>query len=276
MAGSADVAAVRRRVDATLTHYHLLGLEPHRGPLAVATVDEQRPQVWDANQVRSVRAAEPDDIDATLGWIEALYAGFPHRRVAVDGDTPTPFEARLSLDGWTMAPVIQGVLSGALDDARPPPPGVTIEPVVDDEGWAAMGRLTRLDHLEEATKQGREPWEAELTRSMVEHRRRKAPEVQAFVARLDGEEVGMFSAMPGLDGMGLVEDLFVVPEARGRGISIALIGHCVADARSRGARQVVIGSDPGDWPKRLYARLGFRPLFVERLWDLDRAAEARP
>ena len=275
MAGPADVDAVRRRVDATLTHYHLLGLEPQRSPLAVASVDGQRPQVWDANQVRSVRAADPDDIDATLGWVESLYAGFPHRRVAVDGDTPDPFEARLSLDGWTMTPVIQGVLSGELDDARTPP-GVTIDAVVGDDDWAAMERLTRLDHLDEAAKEGREPWEAELTRSMVEHRRRKAPEVQAFVARLDGEEVGMFSALPGLDGMGLVEDLFVSPEARGRGISVALIRHCVADARSRGAHEVIIGSDPGDWPKRLYARLGFRPLFVERLWDLDLTTEARP
>ena len=47
---------------------------------------------------------------------------------------------------------------------------------------------------------------------------------------------------------------------------MALIAHCVADARARGADAVVIGSDPNDWPKTLYARLGFRPLWVERAW----------
>ena len=261
--------ALRRRMDETLTHYHLLAMVPREMPLAVASVDGERPEVWDANQVRSVRADDPDEIDATLAWIESTYAGYPHRRVSIDGATPAPFEARLALDSWEMTPVIQAVLSGALEDIRPLPPGAAIRPVTSDDDWAVMVHLTRLDHLEEATKEHRDPWDAALTEDIVGHRRRKAPEVQAYVASLDGADVGMFSAMAGVDGMGLVEDLFVVPEARGRGIAQALIGHCVDDARSRGARDVIIGSDPNDWPKRLYARLGFRPVFVERFWDRE-------
>ncbi len=35
---------------------------------------------------------------------------------------------------------------------------------------------------------------------------------------------------------------------------------------ARGAADVVIGSDPHDWPKQLYARLGFEPRYVERAW----------
>jgi GNAT superfamily N-acetyltransferase len=270
---AADV--LRRRVDATLTHYHLLGQEPRLSPLAIGSVDPERATVWDANQIRAVRAADPDEIDSVLAWAEEVYADLPHRRVAVDGDTPHSFEARLALDGWEVTPVLQHVLSGALSDDRPVPTGVTIRAVDGDDDWAAMVRLTRLDHLEEAVKESRDPWDESLTAAIVGHRRRKTPETQPFLASLDDEDVGMFSAMPGIDGMGLVEDLFVAPEARGRGIAIALIRHCVANARARGAREVGIGSDPGDWPKRLYARLGFRPLFVERLWDLEMPPASR-
>jgi len=264
---------LRERVDATLTHYHQLGLEPHPGPLAVGTRDPSRDEVWDANQIRSVRAAEPDEIDAVLAWADELYAGTTHRRVAIDGDTPDPFEARLALDGWTLTPVIQAVLSGPL--AHPGsgegtlPAGVTIRSADTDGDWATMVRLTRLDHLEEAAKASRPAWDEALTASMVGHRRRKAPEVRQFIASLDGADVGMFSASPGVAGMGLIEDLFVTPEARRRGVAVALIDRCVDDARACGANEVIIGSDPGDWPKGLYARLGFRPCFVERLWDLE-------
>ena len=129
--------------------------------------------------------------------------------------------------------------------------------------------MTRLDHIEEAAKAGREPWPEHLSRQMVGHKRRKAPEMQPWLARIDGRPVGMFSSMPGVDGVGLVEDLFVDPSVRGRGIAQALIAHATADARARGAGPVIIGSLLDDWPKTLYARLGFQPVFVERCWDLD-------
>ena len=50
---------------------------------------------------------------------------------------------------------------------------------------------------------------------------------------------------------------------RHRGIASALIAHCVQDARERGARPAVIGADPTDTPMRMYAAMGFRPLFMK-------------
>jgi GNAT superfamily N-acetyltransferase len=61
-----------------------------------------------------------------------------------------------------------------------------------------------------------------------------------------------------------VEDLFTHPDYRHRGLATALIAHCVADARARGAGPVVIGADPHDTPRQMYAALGFRPLFLSR------------
>ncbi len=94
--------------------------------------------------------------------------------------------------------------------------------------------------------------------------------MQAWLASVDGRDIGMLSSMPPPPGqparIGLVEDLFVRPEWRRQGVAVALIAHCVDDARARGADRVIIGSDPDDWPKRLYARLGFAPWWVQRWW----------
>jgi GNAT superfamily N-acetyltransferase len=222
--------------------------------------------------------------------MDETYAGMAHRQVVSDLDTPDALEARLALLGWTLDTVIQHVLVGplALDRVRTTAPeDLELRAAATDRDWESIRALTRSDHLEEAADEGRPPWPEALTQDMVDHRREKAPQVQAWVARIDGTDVGMFSSLPGpaesaapgeadpdlAPPVGLVEDLFVEPAWRGRGISVALIDRCVADARHRGAGPVVIGSEPTDWPKGLYARLGFTPRWVQHWWRRPPAAE---
>jgi GNAT superfamily N-acetyltransferase len=263
-------------MEATLARYTSLGQELLVDPLATFGRDHDRPDVWDANFVRSVRASSPDHIEQLLLRIEEVYDGLTHRQVRVDLDTPDAIEARLALEGWKLDLTIQHLLVDELAEPGPPTAGLRIDPVVAEADWDGLYEVTRLDHLEEAVKGQREPWPEELTRHMVGHKRRKAPEMQPWLARVDGEPAGMFSSMPGVDGFGLVEDLFVAQPMRGRGIARALIAHATADARARGAGPVIIGSLVDDWPKQLYARLGFRPTFVERVWDLDRPSNGPP
>ena len=80
--------------------------------------------------------------------------------------------------------------------------------------------------------------------------------------QIEDQPAGFFNAWEGVDGMGQVEDLFVLPEYRKRGIATALIHHCVAESRRRGAKEVLIVADPDDTPKNIYARMGFRPVAV--------------
>jgi GNAT superfamily N-acetyltransferase len=89
---------------------------------------------------------------------------------------------------------------------------------------------------------------------------------------VDGAAVAYFSSWPGIAGVGMVEDLFTLPSHRGRGIARALIHHGVADARTRGAQSVLIGSDPDDTPKHLYAAMGFEPTCVTWGWTRIEAA----
>jgi GNAT superfamily N-acetyltransferase len=56
-----------------------------------------------------------------------------------------------------------------------------------------------------------------------------------------------------------VEDVYTLPEARGRGFARALVAHVVAQARAEDHDLVFIMADDDDWPKNLYGRLGFEP-----------------
>ncbi len=62
-----------------------------------------------------------------------------------------------------------------------------------------------------------------------------------------------------------VEDVYTVPEARGRGYARALVSRAAELARAEGHDLIFIIADDYDWPKELYARVGFRPL--ARLWQ---------
>ncbi len=95
-------------------------------------------------------------------------------------------------------------------------------------------------------------------------RQAKSPPARHWLACVDGEPRAYLSSWGGVDGVGMVEDLFTHPDFRHRGLATALIHHCVSEARKEGAGPVVIGADPKDTPKRMYAALGFHPVAVKR------------
>jgi ribosomal protein S18 acetylase RimI-like enzyme len=81
-----------------------------------------------------------------------------------------------------------------------------------------------------------------------------------FVATLDGAPVGL--AWVKLDGAGAhtagVYQVWVAPEARGRGIGAALINAAIEWARARKASEVRLDVTAGDGAAaRLYRRMGF-------------------
>jgi GNAT superfamily N-acetyltransferase len=151
-------------------------------------------------------------------------------------------------------------------DLRREPPAIAIREIASEADWGVLAGLLRRDHEEEARKERRPPWAQAVTDQMLATKRAKAPPFRWWIARLEDRDAGFFSSWPGIDGVGMVEDLFVQPELRRRGIARALIHHAVADARARGADRVLIGADPNDWPKRLYADLGFAPTCITWSW----------
>jgi len=246
----------------TLHGYFELGNSATPVGLATVVSAPACSRVYDANCATRVRAATAAEIDAVLAALDRHHGALAHRCVKVDPLTPAPFEARLVLEGYRAQVELQSVLDGPL--LGPAPAAIDIRPVAGDADWASLARLVRWDHKEAAAKAQRACWAAEVSEQMVDQKRRKAPGVQFFLARVDGSDGAFFSAWPGVGGVGKVEDLFTAPPFRHRGIATALISHAVDDARRRGAGPVLIGAEADDTPKSMYAALGFRPLLIYR------------
>jgi ribosomal protein S18 acetylase RimI-like enzyme len=77
-----------------------------------------------------------------------------------------------------------------------------------------------------------------------------------------GEHEGAPAAMATVrvsGGVAQVEDVYALPQARGAGLGRAVTQEAVRLAAESGAEVIFIVADDQDWPKQLYAKLGFRP-----------------
>ena len=257
----ADDGNLLERSIATLLGYFELGNEVvvTRHARFVRNLDCR--ELYDANHGTAIRAETAVEIDEVLQRADEIFSDVAHRTFKVDPRTPSGFESRLLLEGYTGSAELQLLLEGDLDAN---PTTIDIRTVESDTDWEAVARLTRLDHEEEAEKANREPVDPVVTAQMVSSKKVKAPDLTFFLAALDGVDCGFFSSWPGANGVGKVEDLFTVAAFRRRGVATGLIAHAVGDARDRGAGPVLIGADPDDSPKHMYAAMGFRPLCVLR------------
>ena len=177
----------------TLHAYFELGNTATPGDDATLISNDACSRVYDANCVTRVRAGSPATTDALLAQIEAHYAGLSHRCFKLDPVTPTSFEALLVLEGYRADVELQLLLEGTLGAV---PRSVEIRPVVDERDWASLALLMRLDHEESAAKAGRECWGELVSLEMLEQKRRKAPDVQFFIATADGQSCAFFSSWP--------------------------------------------------------------------------------
>jgi GNAT superfamily N-acetyltransferase len=254
----------------TLTHladeahagYHALGNRAR--PLAGGTLitNSRYAQVHDANLL-----VNPTDQSACAEHVLAQIGGAlapplrPH--VHMGAGAFDALEARLAADGWDLTMTLELVLHDALEGHAP---AVDLRPARTEADWAAVAGMFRADHVEEALRDERLPYPEVVTGAVVEVKRAKVPAVRVWIARDQGVDCGFVTSWPGGDGVGMVEDLFVVAEHRRRGIARALIHRAVADARRRGAGPVLIAALVDDTPKDLYRRMGFVPLLMRRCW----------
>ena len=245
--------------------FSALGNERFEKHGAIFLRNRETPRRYDANQVGLVRTQHPDDHEALLLDAESQFAGMKHRQFTVDPLTPHAFQSRLLLeDGYRQGEGLVHLLEGPLN-ASPRPN--ELSEVLTDEDWTLYLELDAMWWRESGTSDDAfGPYDRTLHEELVLSIRIKSPAVRRWFACVDGAPRAFFSSWPGDNGIGMVEDLFCHPDYRNRGLATALIAHCVADARARGAGPVIINSDPRDTPKHLYARMGFRPLYVQRTY----------
>jgi GNAT superfamily N-acetyltransferase len=195
------------------------------------------------------------------------------RAVHTDGFTPDPFIARLAFDDFRESPlIVQMALDGETSFRGVPPSDLRlIESEVD---WAALSELVRANHVEGLSTGGLD-LEPETSAAMVEGYRAKNPACQFHLVYDAGAAIAYAACAAAPNGLGIVEDVFTHPLHRRRGVASALITTLVARLRERGCGPVFLGALAGEQAKRLYARLGFRPVSYARGWVKETFRSAR-
>ncbi len=103
------------------------------------------------------------------------------------------------------------------------------------------------------------------------------PDVVVLVAEQKGRVIGYtFAAMEGYDykslrgPAGLLHDILVDPDHRGRGIGGRLLDETLSMLQAKGARQIVLSTaDRNESAQRLFTRVGFRRTMIEMTRELD-------
>ena len=103
------------------------------------------------------------------------------------------------------------------------------------------------------------------------------PDVIVLVADVNGDVIGYtYAAVEGYDYMslrgpaGVMHDIVVDPEYRGRGVGRLLLDATLAELKARGAPRVVLSTaERNESAQRLYAKAGFRRTMVEMTRELD-------
>jgi GNAT superfamily N-acetyltransferase len=183
--------------------------------------------------------------------------GFAHRQVEIEDEGNGPRLAAAFLElGWSVQPLIRMV---RVREPEPRPPVdvaetdfATARPVIE-----ATLRAQPYADSEEVVRQLTE-WRDVLEREVG---------ARFFLGLADGEPAAVCEAYV-LGGVGQVEDVNTLESARGRGLASAVVLAAAGWTAARGADVVYLVAADDDWPKELYARLGFER--VSSTWEFTR------
>jgi RimJ/RimL family protein N-acetyltransferase/predicted GNAT family acetyltransferase len=210
-------------------------------PHGTAIVADSTPDVYDANYL-SVETAVAGAHDLAVDADSALETSH-HRRVIVEDGSPGLVGdfAELGFDHVTHL-VLQHT---AEPDRR-----------VDTTAVRAVGLEDLMALRTEATL--REPWgDADIAAQLNDAKRRVAAVVPTrFFAVVVDDAVAGWCELRRFGGVAQIEDVEVLDGFRGRGLGRALVQHALDEGRQAGDL-VYLEALADDWPRELYAKLGF-------------------
>jgi RimJ/RimL family protein N-acetyltransferase len=197
-------------------------------------------EVYDMNYLRTEHPAPADEL---IMDAQGLMEDYFHKRVILeraDPRTATSFRA----NGWTVVPhLIMAV-------AREP----------DRRVDTSMVREVSFDELAAARREVTvgEPWGDDEISSLLDDAKRlimRAVPTRFFAAFADGE-VASYCEVRSDGGVAQIEDVNTLPRFRGRGLGRAVVQHAMDEAGSTN-EVVYLEALAEDWPRELYAKLGF-------------------
>ncbi|WP_445152262.1 GNAT family N-acetyltransferase [Baekduia sp. Peel2402] len=179
-------------------------------------------------------------------------AGMAHRRVMAEPAADARLRDGLVALGYEAGTHVFQVFGG-----RPAPEAVTgvgVEEASVDDVLAATEEYLRTDA---DTPYGRDP---RTRRHLLEHYRDYGPagaQERRFVVREDGGRVIAWARLWVRGDEAQVEDVVVLAPWRGRGYGRAIVTAATRAALDASPTLLFIVADADDWPKDLYARLGY-------------------
>jgi GNAT superfamily N-acetyltransferase len=189
-----------------------------------------------------------------------LYERFAHRAIAVhDEAMGSQLAASFRRDGWEIDHLVFMVQRREPERESV----VAVEECMFDEVYPLMLESNLASH-------GGMTREAAETNAAVRRVFADVTGARFFAVRVDGVLAG-FGELYAHDGVAEIDDVHTLERFRRRGIARAVVGHIVQEARSLGADIVFLIADDADWPKDLYAKLGFDP--VRRFWQFTKPPE---
>ena len=228
-----------------------------------AVFNDDFPKVFDFNFLRVDGVPEDLDFEKLIDEAERLHsdAGHGHRKIVIDDEIlGRALQLRFQSQGWEPAALLVMVYRGG---EAPPPSGEAVREISLSElrevRAAAFG----------AGPIGRDP---EAMRQLLD---KDAVYLEAgngrFIAALvDGRAV--CSADLYSDGStAQIEAVLTLEPYRKRGLATAVVNAAVATALAERHDFVFLIADEEDWPKEMYARLGFEPIGV--FWDFTKTPD---
>ncbi len=216
--------------------------------LATALLCESLPLVHDRNFLRVEDVATNANELSTLADRIFGAAGMAHRKVITDsaeiGERLTPqFESM----GWKVERAIAMVHSGSVEE-EPLPLVAEVESEEMIPFWEQENRASHPDN-------------EELVRQLTQQNLlvKQKIDCQYFARRFEGRVVSgcqLYSR----GGTAQIEAVGTLGAYRNQGLASSVIRRAIWEAGASGHDLVWIMADEDDWPKALYAKLGFSPV----------------
>lgn len=243
-ADAARIRALTRAVDESLVDR----VEPW--VYGTALLSPGLPRVWDLNLLRVEEPPRPlvahrlaAAADKTLDA-----EGMSHRTLEIgSAGLAERLGERLGRRGWKREQLL--VMTRCRAPDRPAPVVEVREASFADLRPAMAAYLTSEPF-------GRDP-ETRRQLMVAGARGERFPDTRRLAVWRDGEPAA-WCRLYASDGAAQIEEVVTHPAHRGRGLARALVLAAAESAQAAGADLVFLIADAGDWPWRLYERLGFR------------------
>jgi hypothetical protein len=229
--------------------------EPSR--YGVAHLNASLPRVWSRNYLFVDEGLDDVTAEELIAETDRILgaAGLTHRKIElVDAEAGDRLEPRFRQLGWV-------VECDVIMVARRDPDRDVDTSIVDEVALDELIPVWSLGWQSEPMAE-----DDEVLRQLAENRRvlAEAVDTRFFAGRIDGE-IGSYCELFSEPRIGQIEDVLTLEQFRCRGLARATVMRALAASREAGHDLTFLIAVRDDWPKELYAKLGFDE--IGRIWE---------